>query len=353
MRAIQAKANRNLIANFGFMKNKLLITGATGFVGSHLLQMAIAQNREVVCPVRSQCANTDSSDNTHPVISNINSQTDWQTHLTNVSTVIHCAARVHVMNENSSDPLAAFREVNLYGSLRLAEQAAAAGVNQFIYLSSVKVNGEMTAAGQAFTENDAPQASDPYGISKQEAEAALLALGQRTGMAITIIRPPLVYGKGVAANFLSLLIWVKKQIPLPLGSIHNQRSFVFVKNLTDFILHCVQNPQAYNQVFLISDGKDLSTTELLREAAKALDVPSRLLPFPAGLISLAANIIGKKNIADRLCQSLRVDSSKARDRMQWTPPYSLPQGLRESAASLVPNNSKQQQATTIKIESER
>lgn len=319
------------------MKNKILITGATGFVGSHLLQMALAQNREVVCPVRS---GSSSSDLKNPTVGNIDRNTDWQTHLTDVHTVIHCAARVHVMNDTEADPLTAFREVNLYGTLRLAEQAAAAGVSQFIYLSSVKVNGEMTEPGQAFTESDLPQASDPYGISKQEAEAAIMALGQRTGMAITIIRPPLVYGKGVAANFLSLLIWVKKQIPLPLGSIHNQRSFVFVKNLTDFILHCVQNPLAYHQTFLISDGKDLSTTELLREAAKALEVPSRLLPFPAGLINFAARAIGKKNIADRLCQSLRVDSSKARDHMQWTPPYSVQQGLRESAANLVSTNNK-------------
>jgi nucleoside-diphosphate-sugar epimerase len=319
------------------MKDKILITGATGFVGSHLLQMALTQDRKVICPVRNKNA---ASDVQAPIIDSIGRNTDWQAHLPQVHTVIHCAARVHVMNDTETDPLAAFREVNLYGTLRLAEQAAAAGVSQFIYLSSIKVNGEMTEAEQAFTENDEPQASDPYGISKQEAEAALIELGQRTGMTITIIRPPLVYGKGVAANFLSLLIWVKKQIPLPLGSIHNQRSFVFVKNLCDFILHCVQNPRAFNQVFLISDGRDMSTTELLREAAKALNVRSRLLPFPAGLIRLAANLIGKKNIADRLCQSLRVDSSKARTHMQWNPPYSVQQGLSESAASLISTNNK-------------
>ncbi|WP_395006436.1 UDP-glucose 4-epimerase family protein [Undibacterium sp.] len=314
------------------MNNKILITGATGFVGSHLLQMALAQNREVICPVRSKNRTTDLGANQ---ISSIDSKTDWQAHLNHVHTVIHCAARVHIMNDTVADPLAAFREVNLHGSVRLAEQAAAAGVSHFIYLSSVKVNGEMTLEGSAFTEKDSPQASDPYGISKQEAEAALLELGQRTGMAITIIRPPLVYGKGVAANFLSLLIWVKKQIPLPLGSIHNQRSFVFVKNLCDFILHCVQNPLAYNQVFLISDGKDLSTTELLQEAAKSLEVPSRLLPFPASVITFGAKLLGKKNIADRLCQSLQVDSSKARKQMRWTPPYTVQQGLRESAGNLL------------------
>jgi UDP-glucose 4-epimerase len=315
------------------MNNKILITGATGFVGSHLLQMALAQNREVICPIRASKNATSHSRASQ--IQNIDRQTDWQPHLNNVHTVIHCAARVHVMNDTATDPLAAFREVNLYGSLRLAEQAAAAGVRQFIYLSSVKVNGEMTIDGQAFSENDPPSASDPYGISKQEAEAALLALGQRSGMAITIIRPPLVYGKGVAANFLSLLIWVKKQIPLPLGSIHNQRSFVFVKNLCDFILHCVQDPRAFNQIFLVSDGRDLSTTELLQEAAKALEVPSRLLPFPVSLMTFAAKLIGKKNITDRLCQSLRVDSQKAQKQMMWTPPYTIQQGLRESAASLI------------------
>ena len=315
------------------MNNKILITGATGFVGSHLLQMALAQNREVICPIRASKHATSHSRASQ--IQNIDRQTDWQPHLNNVHTVIHCAARVHVMNDTATDPLTAFREVNLYGSLRLAEQAAAAGVRQFIYLSSVKVNGEMTIDGQAFSENDPPLASDPYGISKQEAEAALLELGQRSGMAITIIRPPLVYGKGVAANFLSLLIWVKKQIPLPLGSIHNQRSFVFVKNLCDFILHCVQDPRAFNQIFLVSDGRDLSTTELLQEAAKALEVPSRLLPFPVSLMTFAAKLIGKKNITDRLCQSLRIDSQKAQKQMMWTPPYTIQQGLRESAASLI------------------
>jgi len=303
-----------------------------------LLQMALAQNRQVICPVRVQ---NSAADAWVSHISGIDSKTDWQAHLTNVHTVIHCAARVHVMNDTAADPLAAFREVNLYGSLRLAEQAAAAGVSQFIYLSSIKVNGEMTADGQAFTENDPPSATDPYGISKQEAETALLELGQRTGMAITVIRPPLVYGKGVAANFLSLLIWVKKQFPLPLGSIHNQRSFVFVKNLCDFILHCVQNSQAFNQIFLISDGKDLSTTELLQEAAKALEVPSRLLPFPASVITFGANLLGKKNIADRLCQSLRIDSSKAREQMRWVPPYTVQQGLRESATKLMSNHNQQ------------
>jgi len=317
------------------MNNKILITGATGFVGSHLLQMALAQNRQVICPVRAQNSVADAWVS-H--ISSIDSKTDWQAHLTNVNTVIHCAARVHVMNDTAADPLLAFREVNLYGSLRLAEQAAAAGVSQFIYLSSIKVNGELTSDGTAFTEDDTPQASDPYGISKQEAETALLELGQRTGMAITIIRPPLVYGKGVAANFLSLLIWVKKQFPLPLASIHNQRSFVFVKNLCDFILHCVQNPQAFNQIFLISDGKDLSTTELLQEAAKALEVPSRLLPCPVSVIRFGARLLGKSNIADRLCQSLRVDSSKAREQMRWVPPYTVQQGLRESAAMLMSNH---------------
>ncbi|MBR7799034.1 UDP-glucose 4-epimerase family protein [Undibacterium fentianense] len=319
------------------MPNKILITGTTGFVGSHLQQMAETQGRVVICPVRRVSA---SQNKDTPIIERIDADTNWLPYLQEVDTVIHCAARVHVMNETAANPLNAFREVNLYGTLRLAEQSASAGVRQFIYLSSVKVNGEMTQPGKAFTENDTPQASDSYGISKQEAEAALIELGQKTGMAITIIRPPLVYGHGVAANFLSLLRWVKKQVPLPLASIHNQRSFIFVKNLADFILHCVQNPSAFNQTFLISDCADLSTTELLREAAKALEVPSRLLPLPVGLIQFVAKTIGKKNIADRLCESLCVDSSKACTLLHWSPPYSVQQGLRESASGLAQTNNK-------------
>jgi nucleoside-diphosphate-sugar epimerase len=316
------------------MKNKILITGATGFVGSHLVQALLAKQAKLICPLRS-ASNIAGCETM--VVGDFNQNTDWSACLPDVGAVIHCAARVHVMNDTAADPMAAFRAVNVAGTLRLAEQAAQAGVTQFIFLSSVKVNGESTPIGRPFTESDAPQASDAYGISKLEAEQGLMEIAKRTGMAVTIIRPPLVYGKGVAANFLSMLRWVKKGIPLPLGSIHNQRSFVFVKNLCDFIALCVQNPLAFNQTYLISDGIDLSTTALLQAAAQAMNVRSRLLPFPAGLINLGATLVGKKSIADRLCQSLQVDSSKARQQLGWQAPYSIQDGLREAASGLHPS----------------
>lgn len=313
------------------MKSKILVTGSSGFVGSHLVQTLLAQAQELICPQRSHrqigacyC----------PTVGDIDGQTQWGNLFEEVHTVIHCAARVHVMNDTEQSPLAAFRAVNVEGSLALARQAAMAGVNHFIYLSSVKVNGESTSKGMAFDENSPCFAEDAYGISKLEAELALRELSESSGMAITIIRPPLIYGAGVGANFLSMLRWVHKGWPLPLGSIHNQRSFVFVKNLTDFIALCVQNPRAYQEVFFVTDGQDLSTTELLQTAAQALAVPSRLLPFPAFLIRLAATLLGKKSIADRLCLSLRVNSGKARSRLGWIPPYTVQEGMAETAAAL-------------------
>lgn len=261
------------------------------------------------------------------VVGDLDASTDWCHCLDGVKTVIHCAARVHVMNDTASDPLLLFRQVNVDGSLQLARQAAAAGVKQFVFLSSVKVNGEQTLPGAPFSETSVANPSDPYGISKYEAEQALLAFGRQSGMTITIIRPPLVYGPGVAANFLSMLRWVKKQIPLPLASISNQRSFVYLDNLVSLIMHCIGHAQAANQVFLASDGHDLSTPELLRECAMALGVSSRLLPFPPALLSRLATLAGKKSVAERLCQSLQVDISKARQLLGWEPPYTVQQGL--------------------------
>lgn len=261
------------------------------------------------------------------LVADLGPTTDWRHCLEGVQTVIHCAARVHVMNEHVADPLLLFRQVNVEGTMQLARQAAAAGVKQFIFLSSVKVNGEQTLPGTPFTESSRANPDDPYGISKYEAEQALLALGNTSGMAITIIRPPLVYGPGVRANFLSMLRWVKKQIPLPLASIQNQRSFVYLDNLVSLIQHCIGHTQATNQVFLVSDGQDLSTPELLRECAMALGVSSRLLPFPPVLLRSLATLAGKKAMAERLCESLQVDIGKARTQLGWSPPYTLQQGL--------------------------
>ena len=307
-----------------FMRSKILLTGATGFVGQNLAQALIKKNAALICSVRKP---------THIIgadcrlVDDLSPSTDWRHCLDGVATVIHCAARVHVMQEKANDPLQLFRQINVAGTLQLAKQAATAGVKQFIFLSSVKVNGEKTEIGSAFTEDCESQAIDPYGISKFEAEQALFELGRNTGMAITVIRPPLIYGPGVGANFLSMLGWVQRGIPLPLGTLQNKRSFVFIDNLVSLILCCIQNPRASNQVFLVSDGHDMSTTQLLKKSAASFGVSSRLLPCPAWLLILMATLLGKKAVADRLCESLQIDISKTSRILEWTPPYTVEQGL--------------------------
>ena len=314
------------------MRSKILLTGATGFVGSNLARALISTDISLICSVRKP-TNTVGAD--CRLVEGLGPTTDWRRCLDDVETVIHCAARVHVMQERANDPLHLFRHVNVEGTLQLAQQAAAAGVKQFIFLSSVKVNGEKTDIGSAFTEDCEPQPIDPYGISKLEAEQALFELGRRTGMTITVIRPPLIYGPGVGANFLSMLRWVQREIPLPLGSIENKRSFVFIDNLVSLITCCIQNPRATNQVFLASDGHDMSTTELLKISAASFKVSSRLLPCPAWLLISMANLLGKSSVADRLCQSLQVDISKASRVLEWTPPYTVEQGLQATANYIV------------------
>lgn len=313
------------------MNPRILVTGASGFVGRRLANTLVQDGASVICSSRTPMQLEGAEWRSAP---DLDATTDWSHSLTQVQTVIHCAARVHVMNETAHDPLLLFRQVNLAGTMALAEQAAANGVRQFIFLSSVKVNGEQTLPGAAFCETSVANPSDPYGVSKYEAEQALLALGRSTGMAITIIRPPLVYGPGVGANFLAMLRWVKKQVPLPLASIQNQRSFVYLDNLVSLILHCIGNSLATNQVFLVSDGQDLSTPELLRECAAALNVPSRLLPFPPAWLNLLAKMAGKKAMAERLCQSLQVDISKAKMQLGWSPPYTVQQGLQTTVHNL-------------------
>ncbi len=310
------------------MNSKILLTGASGFVGQRLAHSLIQKNVPLVCTSR-KTLRIDGAE--CQIVDDLGRSTDWRHCLGEVSTVIHCAARVHVMQDTANDPLHLFRQVNVAGTLQLAEQAAAAGVQQFIFLSSVKVNGEETKAGAAFSEDCQALPSDPYGISKLEAEQALFELGRTTGMAITVIRPPLVYGPGVGANFLSMLRWVQRGIPLPLGSIRNQRSFVYVDNLVSLITCCIANPHSYNQVFLVSDGHDMSTTELLRKSATAFKVASRLLPCPPSFLRMIAKISGKKSVADRLCQSLQVNINKAKRLLEWTPPFTVEQGLQATA----------------------
>jgi len=251
--------------------------------------------------------------------------------LENVAVVVHCAARVHVMNEMATDSLAAFRKINVEGTVRLASHAAASGVKRFIFISSIKVNGEHTARNTPFKASDLPAPVDPYGVSKYEAEIALRQISLETGMELVVIRPPLVYGPGVKANFLSMMRWLDRGVPLPLGAIENRRSLVALGNLTDLVVTCIDNPAAAGQTFLVSDGEDLSTSQLLRRMALALDTVARLLPVPAGLLRVAASMVGKSAVAERLCGSLQVDIQHTREVLGWHPPISMERALRQAA----------------------
>jgi nucleoside-diphosphate-sugar epimerase len=236
------------------------------------------------------------------------------------------------MNDRKANPLAEFRAVNLNGTLNLARQAAAIGVKRFLFISSVKVNGEGTQPGLAFTEADIPDPQDVYGLSKLEAEQGLRQIAADTGMEVVIIRPPLVYGPGVKANFASLMRAVKKGWPLPLGAIHNQRSLIALDNLVDFIVTCITHPKAANQTFLISDGQDLSTPELVRGLAEAAGTSARLLPVPVWGLEWAGRLVGKGEAVQRLCGNLQIDSSKARTLLGWKPKVSVTEGLRRAVA---------------------
>jgi UDP-4-keto-D-QuiNAc 4-reductase len=291
---------------------KLLVSGASGFVGARLTQALAAQGLGFVPFNRAD---------------NAEIFTKYA-----FTAVIHLAARVHVMNESATDPLAEFRQSNVVETLALARRAAASGVKRFVYLSSVKVNGEQTH-GTAFTESDVPSASDPYGISKHEAEQGLLQIANETGIELVIVRPPLIYGAGVKANFALLARIAGKGIPLPLGAVHNQRSMLYVGNLVDFLILCAQpdrSPLATNETFLISDGQDVSTTYLLKTLAQAQGKAARLIPIPAAWLGFALKCVGKSNLAQRLLGDLQIDSSKARELLGWQPPFTVAQGLAAS-----------------------
>jgi nucleoside-diphosphate-sugar epimerase len=264
------------------------------------------------------------------VTGELNPSTDWSIAIKGVTVVVHSAARVHVMHDTEADPLTAFRAVNLDGTLNLARQAAAAGVKRFVFISSVKVNGEGTPPGRAFTEANAPNPQDAYGQSKHEAEIGLRHLSAATGMEVVIIRPPLVYGPGVKANFAALMRAVQRGWLLPLSAVHNQRSLVALDNLVDFIVTCITHPQAANQTFLVSDGQDLSTTELVRGMAQAAGVPARLLPVPVWALQAGASLLGKGDAVQRLCGNLQIDISKAQNLLGWVPPVSVEEGLRRA-----------------------
>jgi len=241
------------------------------------------------------------------------------------------------MNDKSPDPLAEFRRVNVDGTAALARQAAASGVRRFVFLSSIKVNGEFTEAGQPFTADDVPAPEDPYGVSKHEAEQLLRQIAAETGMEVVIIRPPLVYGLGVKANFESMMRWLARGVPLPLAAVtNNRRSLVALDNLVDLIVTCLHHPAAANQTFLVSDDEDLSTAQLLKRMGAAIGQPARLFYLPPTLLKLGASVLNRPGIYQRLCGSLQLDIAKTRQLLGWTPPVSVDEGLRRAAEGFRP-----------------
>lgn len=333
--------------------HNVLVTGAGGFVGSALYDRLTCEGYMVLPVVRRTLGLP-----AEIVVEDINPSIDWSQALIGISTIVHLAARVHLMKDESDDPLAEFRRINVATTLNLARQAVEAGVKRFVFISSIKVNGESTSASgkykpreagysdflhknpslqegddfhEKFSEYDLPNPQDAYAISKWEAEQELIKLAEETDMEVVIIRPPLVYGEGAKANFLSMMRYLYKGVLLPFGAIHNQRSLVALDNLVDLIVTCILHPAAANQIFLASDGEDMSTTELLRRTAAALGKPARLVPVPQWLLESGLKVLGKKDLAQRLCGSLQVDISKARDILGWTPPITVDEGLAQTA----------------------
>ncbi|MCQ4313542.1 SDR family oxidoreductase [Pseudomonas stutzeri] len=303
---------------------RVLLTGATGFLGRRIIkQIGQSKNISLSIAVRSSGAVPDLSSY---VVGDISANTDWNLAVARQDVVIHAAARAHIFKDEMGDPLAGFRRVNVDATLNLAKHAAQAGVNRFIFISSIGVNGN--ANTYPFTPDDQPNPAEPYAQSKWEAEQGLCRIRQETGMEVVTIRPPLVYGSDAPGNFGSLVRWIEKGVPLPLGTIHNKRSLVGIDNLVDLIIRCIDHPAAANQVFLAGDGYDLSTTELLRGVGEAMGKPARLIPIPAGMLQLGAILLGKKAMSQRLLGSLQVDISKTCELLDWKPPYTVEEGLR-------------------------
>lgn len=303
---------------------KIILTGANGFVGSRLFSQLGRHPEFQVAGLCRQLPLGESGSGFHAV--GDLQQANLTAFLAGVNVLIHAAARAHIMRDEVADPLAEYRRVNVDGTLNLARQAVAAGVKRFIFISSIGVNGNLNT--RPFSEEDQPNPAEPYAQSKWEAEQGLTQLAAETGMELVILRPPLVYGPSAPGNFGSLVRWIKKGIPLPLGAIHNQRSLVGIDNLVDLIIRCIDHPAAANQVLLAGDGEDLSTTELLQGVGRAMGRPARLIPVPAVMLQFGATLLGKKAMAQRLLGSLQVDIGKTCELLDWTPPYTVEDGLK-------------------------
>ncbi len=308
-----------------------MISGAGGFVGKALCAELVRRGQSVSAVVRSENSLIENIEVI--VVGALDSETNWADALRDVDVVIHLAARVHIMHENATDPLEEFLKVNLHGTSNLARQAACSGVKRFVFVSSIKVNGEQTSATQSFTELDEPNPQDFYSISKWQAEQALWCIAQETGLEIVIVRPPLVYGPGVKGNFAQMLTVAAKQIPLPFASVHNRRSLIYVGNLVDALIACATHSVAAGQTYLVCDGEDVSTPDLLYQLGDVLGCPAHLLPFPLSWLRILGKLSGKSDQVERLLSSLQVDSGKIRRDLNWVPPYTLQQGLQATAES--------------------
>ncbi len=307
----------------------VLLTGASGFVGSAILKAAQLRGIKIRPVYRSHEQVKDDCQDV--LISSLDNSVDWIESLHGIEVVVHTAALTNVIRNDSQNLLAEYRRVNVEGTVNLARQAAACGVKRFVFISSIKVNGDATPLGQPFTSDDLPAPEDAYGLSKAEAEEQLILIAQETGIEVTIIRPPLIYGPGVKGNFASLLNWVHRSLPIPLGCVtHNRRSLVGIDNLVQLILICLNHPNAADQIFLVSDGEDLSTSDLLRRIGEAMGRPARLIFIPVWIISLVASLMGKTIISSRLLGTLQVDNQKTCDLLNWRPHVSIDEGLRRT-----------------------
>lgn len=307
----------------------ILLTGGTGFVGRAALD-SLQNHTPIRLALRGSLPERFSKSVEH-VRASLSPDQDWADAVAGVTVVLHCAARVHVMHEESADPLREFRRVNVEGTLRLARQAARAGARRFLFVSSIGVNGGETF-GHPFVADSQVAPHSPYALSKHEAEIGLRELAHETGMEVVVIRPPLIYGPNAPGNFSSLMKWLNSGVPLPLGAVTgNRRSLVALDNLIDLIVTCIDHPAAANQTFLVSDGESLSTASLLRRMGEALGRPARLIPVPVPLLQMGAALLGKQDVAQRLCGSLEVDIGKTTELLGWTPPISVDEGLRRTA----------------------
>lgn len=315
------------------MANSILLTGATGFVGSFLMNELIQSG---VGQITGICRSLPKNAHEHLLAVGSIENADFSSALQGKSVVIHAAARAHIMRDEVSDPLAEYRKVNVDGTLNLAKQAITAGVKRFIYISSIGVHGVNSI--KPFSEDDVTHPHDAYTQSKLESEEALKNLCSRSGMELVIIRPPLVYGSKAPGNFQSLVQLSLKKLPLPFGCVNNKRSMVYVGNLVSFIVKCIDAPEAANQTFLVSDGKDVSLKQLISHFRTANNQPAWLLPVPVFLFKLAGKLTGKSAVVDRLVGDLQVDSSKAQNLLSWQPPYSLEQGVAITVQELLKGN---------------